>query len=268
MKIMKKTITWFVLPVLLAVLLLNLNKVYADKPKDLEVGITEHLDEYVPGDIMLTDQNGKLVNLKQLIDKPTVLCFVYYRCPGICSPLMNGLAEVMASTGLALGKDYQAVTISFDSRETYELGKKKRETYLKKLKGQDGNGWTFLTGDSANIARVTKALGFGFKFQNNEFLHEGALIMLSPQGKITRYLKGISFVPFEFKLAIYEASKGKSAPTIIKVLSYCYSYDRKSEHYSLDVTRITATLTIIFAASLLLYLLIRGRRKKSTTANQ
>lgn len=265
---MKKTSLWFALPVLLIVLVSYSNKTFAEKAKPLEVGITEHLDEYVPSDIILTDHNGKTVNLKKLINKPTVLCFVYYRCPGICSPLMNGLAEVMEATGLALGKDYQAVTISFDSRENYELGQKKRNTYLKKLKGQDGSGWTFLTGDSANIAKVTQALGFGFKFENNEFMHEGALIMISPEGKITRYLKGISFVPFEFKLAVYEASQGKSAPTIIKVLKYCYSYDRKTETYSLEVTRITATLTIIFALSLFTYLLIRGRRKKNKSVNQ
>jgi protein SCO1/2 len=265
---MKRPISWFTLPILLLLFLINIQTAVAEKRKDLEVGITEHLDEYIPSDIMLTDHNGKLVNLKQLIDKPTVLCFVYYRCPGICSPLMNGLAEVMAATGMALGKDYQAVTISIDSRETTDLAQKKRNTYLKKLKGQDGSGWTFLTGDSANIAKATQALGFGFKFVNNEFMHEGALMMISPDGKITRYLKGISFVPFEFKLAVYEASQGKSAPTIIKVLKFCYSYDRKSERYSLDVTRITATLTLIFAVSLLTYLLVRGRRKKSNTVNQ
>lgn len=259
-----KTLAGFALPLLLAVFLINSKTSMAEKPKDLEVGITEHLDQYVPSDIMLTDHNGKLVNLKQLINKPTVLCFVYYKCPGICSPLMNGLAEVIEGTGLALGKDYQAITISFDSRETYDLGQKKRATYLKKLKGQDGNGWTFLTGDSANIAKATKALGFGYKMVNNEFMHEGALIMVSPDGKITRYLKGISFIPFEFKLAIIEASQGKSAPSIIKVLKFCYSYDRKTERYSLDVTRITASLTLIFAFSLLIYLLIRGRRKKPT----
>jgi len=265
---MKKNRSGFALVALLSILLLNFNSVYAENAKDLEVGITEHLDEYIPSDIMLTDQNGNLVNLKQLITKPTVLCFVYYRCPGICSPLMNGLAEVMAGSDLKLGKDYQAVTISFDSREYYELGQKKRNTYLKLLKGQDGSAWTFMTGDSANIAKATKALGFGYKFQNNEFLHEGALIMISPEGKITRYMKGISFQPFEFKLAMMEASQGKSAPTIMKVLQYCYSYDRKTERYSLDVTRITATLTIILAVTLLLYLLIRGRRKKSKSVNQ
>jgi len=265
---MKKTISWFAIPLLLVVFLLSMITVNAEKGKDLEVGITEHLDEYIPSDITFTDQNGNLVNLKQLIDKPTVICFVYYRCPGICSPLMNGLAETIANTGLALGKDYQAITISFDSRETFDLGQKKRNTYLKKIKGQDGSGWTFLTGDSANIAKATNALGFGFKFINNEFMHEGALMMVSPEGKITRYLKGISFQPFEFKLAVYEASKGKSAPTLIKVLTYCYSYDRKTERYSLDVTRISATITIIFAVSLLAYLLIRGRRKKTKSANQ
>jgi protein SCO1/2 len=265
---MKKTISWFIIPLLLVLFQFNANTVNAGTGKDLEVGITEHLDEYIPADIMLTDHNGNLVNLKQLINKPTVLCFVYYRCPGICSPLMNGLAEVIEGTGLALGKDYQAITISFDSRETYDLGQKKRNTYLKKIKGQDGSGWTFFTGDSANIAKATKALGFGYKFENNEFMHEGALMMISPEGKITRYLKGISFQPFEFKLAVYEASKGKSAPTLIKVLTYCYSYDRKTERYSLEVTRIAATLTIIFGVSLLTYLLIRGRRKKSKSVNQ
>lgn len=265
---MKKTINWFIIPFLLFVFLINVKTAFSETEKEMEVGITEHLDEYLPDDIMLTDHNGKLVNLKQLINKPTVICFVYYRCPGICSPLMNGFAETIANTQLALGKDYQAITISFDSRESYELGNQKRNTYLKKIKNQDGNGWTFMTGDSANIAKVTKALGFSYKFVNNEFMHEGALMMLSPDGKITRYLKGISFQPFEFKLAIYEASKGKSSPTLIKVLQYCYSYDRKAERYSLDVTRIGATITIFFAVTLLIYLLIRGRRKKTKSVNQ
>jgi protein SCO1/2 len=265
---MKKTILWFKFFLLLALFSLNIQPLIAGKQEKPEVGITEHLDEFIPSDIVLTDHNGKLVNLKQLINKPTVLCFVYYRCPGICSPLMNGLAETIANTGLALGKDYQAITISFDSRESYDLGQKKRNTYLKKIKGQDGAGWTFMTGDSANIAKATNALGFGFKFVNNEFMHEGALMMISPDGKITRYLKGISFQPFEFKLAVYEASQGKSAPTLIKVLQYCYSYDRKAERYSLEVTRIAATLIILFGLSLLTYLLIRGRRKKNKSVNQ
>ena len=265
---MRETISRFALPLLLTVFISASTTLLAQNGTDPEVGITEHLDQYVPGDIVLTDHTGKQVNLKQIIDKPTVISFVYYRCPGICSPLMNGLAQVIDATGLAFGKDYQALTISFDDRENWELGRDKRLNYLKKLKGKDPNGWTFLTGDSANIAKATKALGFGFKMVNNQFLHEGALIMISPQGKITRYLKGIDFQPFEFKLAVIEASEGKSAPTLIKVLKYCYSYDKKSERYSLDITRITATIIIIFALTLLIYLLVRGRRRKLNSTNQ
>lgn len=249
----------FLLPVYLFFLV---STIHAANQPEMEVGIVEHLDEYIPNDIILTDQNGKTVNLKQLIDKPTVICFVYYRCPGICSPLMNGLAESIANSGLVLGKEYQVLTISFDSRENFELGAKKRQTYLQKIKEQDGEGWTFLTGDSANIAKATNALGFRYKFVNNEFMHEGSLMMISPEGKITRYLKGISFLPLEYKLAVYEAAKGKSSPTLIKVLQFCYSYDRKSEQYSLEITRIVATITIIFALALLIFLLIKGRRNK------
>lgn len=265
---MKKNTWWLTLLISLIILFSFADNAFAENNPNQEVGITEHLDQYIPAGIMLTNQDGQQVDLKQLINKPTVLCFVYYRCPGICSPLMNGLAEVIASTDLALGKDYQALTISFDSRETYDLGQKKRLNYLKKIKGKDGSGWTFLTGDSANIAKATQSLGFGFKMVNNQFMHEGALIMLSPEGKITRYLKGIDFQPFEFKLAVIEASEGKSAPTLIKVLKFCYSYDRKTERYSLDVTRITASMIMIFAFSLLIYLLVKGRRNKSNTVNQ
>lgn len=265
---MKKTSKWFVLTSLVITAILLTQSANASDQNALEVGITEHLDEYIPNDIILVDHNGKQVNLKQIITKPTVISFVYYRCPGICSPLMNGLAETIGNTDMKLGVDYQAFTISFDSRESTDLAVKKRNTYLKKIKNQNGEGWTFFTADSANVAKVTNALGFGFKFENNEFLHEGALIMISPDGKITRYLKGISFQPFEFKLALIEANKGKSAPTLIKVLQYCYSYDRKTERYSLDITRISATITIFFGISLLIYLLIRGRRKKNKSVNQ
>jgi protein SCO1/2 len=166
------------------------------------------------------------------------------------------------------GKDYDVLTISFDAREGTDLALKKRSTYMKKIGTKDGRGWQFFTADSINIARVTQATGFGFKMLNNEYMHEGALILVSPSGKITRYLKGISFQPFEFKLAVVEAAEGKSAPTLISVLKYCYTYDRKAERYSLDITRISATLIITLGLSLLIFLLVKGRRKKSTVINQ
>ncbi|MBK7173883.1 MAG: SCO family protein [Bacteroidales bacterium] len=261
---MKALASWLTLPALLAVLFFSPNPLLADSQNQMEVGITEKLDQFIPQGIILTGVDGKQVDLKQVIDKPTVLNFVYYRCPGICSPLMNGLSDVINNTDLQLGKDYQVLTISFDAREGYDLAVKKRTTYIKRMKFQeDSKGWLFFTGDSSNIERITKTTGFGFKLAGTEFMHEGALIMISPQGKITRYLKGISFLPFEFKLAILEASEGKSSPTVSKVIQFCYSFDASSQRYVLDITKISAIIIIFFAVSLLLYLLIRSKRKNT-----
>jgi protein SCO1/2 len=262
---MNRIAFWLRLPALLAVLLYyNAAPLLAASQKPLEVGITERLDQFIPGGVILTDSKGKQVDLKKLIDKPTVLNFVYFRCPGICSPLMNGLSEVINNTDMVLGKEYQVITISFDSRESYELADKKRVNYLKKMVHKsDSAGWIFLTGDSLNIQRITQSTGFGFKLVGNEFMHEGALIMISPKGKITRYLKGISFLPFEFKLAILEASEGKSGATISKVLQFCYSYDAASQHYVMDITKVSATIILFFALTLLIYLLVKSRRKKA-----
>jgi protein SCO1/2 len=262
---MNKIANWLALPAMLAVLLLNTSfALLAASQKPLEVGITERLDQYIPDSITLTDAEGRQLNLKQLINKPTVINFVYFRCPGICSPLMNGLSDVINKTDMVLGKDYQVITISFDSRETYDLAYKKRVNYLKKMEHKsDSAGWIFLTGDSLNIQRITQSTGFGFKFVGTEFMHEGALIMISPKGKITRYLKGINFLPFEFKLAILEASEGKSAPTVGKVIQFCFSYDASSQRYVLDITKISAILILFFAVTLLTYLLIKSRRRKT-----
>ncbi|MBK7212671.1 MAG: SCO family protein [Bacteroidales bacterium] len=252
------------LPALLAVLLFMEPRVLlADSQKEMTVGITEKLDSYIPANIVLTDYTGKEFNLKNLVDKPTVLNFVYFRCPGICSPLMNGLSEVINTSELQLGKDYQVVTISFDATEGPDLAAKKRINYMKRLEHpEDSMGWNFCTADSLNIANITKATGFGFKRAGNEFMHEGALILLSPDGKITRYLKGISFLPFEFKLAVLEANQGKSSPTVSSVIKFCFSYDAGSQRYVLDITKISATLIIFFAVVLLLYLLIRSNKDK------
>jgi protein SCO1 len=235
--------------------------------KEPEIGIVEHLDEFLPSDLVFTNQDNKQVNLKDLINKPTVISFVYFRCPGICSPLMNGMAEVMDKTpDMVLGKDYQAITISFDATETPDLALKKRANYLSRMKNPvDKNGWIFLTGDSANIARATNAIGFHFKKVGADYLHPGCIYILSPKAKITRYLRGIYFLPFEFKLALIEASEGKSGSTINKILTFCYNYDPKGQQYVLNVTKVTGTIILFFVILLFVSLLIRSRLKKKPT---
>lgn len=231
---------------------------------DTEIGIVEHLDEFLPTDISLTDENGQKVLLTDLIDKPTIINFVYFRCPGICSPLMEGLANVMEVSDLVPGVDYQVLTISFDPSETIDLGIRKKNNYLNLVTKKEAiaKGWHFFVSDSASIAKATNATGFKYKRQGQDFLHAASVTVVSPKAKITRYLTGISFLPFEFKMAIIESQKGLSAPTITKIMQYCFSYDPVGKAYVLNVTKITGTLILFIALLFFLVLIFRPKRKK------
>ncbi len=232
-----------------------------------EIGIVEHLDEYLPDDLTFTGTDNKKYNLKQLIDKPTVLMFVYYRCPGICSPLMTNVAEMISKTDMLLGKDFQVITISFDQREGTDLAVKKSTNYYKLItKEVNTDGWKFYTGDSLNIARATSATGFKFKKAGNDFLHSAVLIVLSPDGKITRYLQGTYFLPFEFKMAVVEASQGKSGPTIFRILQFCYSYDPAGQQYVLNITKMAGS--IILGIGVIVFLILLFKPRKKVTINK
>jgi protein SCO1 len=238
-------------------------KVFDDKTKDLEVGIVEHLDEFLPRDIYLIDENNQKVLLTDLIDKPTVINWVYFRCPGICSPLMEGLAKVMDESDLVPGVDYQVLTISFDPRETIDLGIRKKTNYLNLVNKKESirKGWKFFVSDSASIAKGTNATGFKYKSTGNDFTHAASVCVVSPKGKITRYLNGIYFLPFDFKMAIIESAKGMSAPTINKIMQYCFSYDPVGQSYVLNVTKISGTLILFFALIFFLILIFKPKKK-------
>ena len=231
---------------------------------DVEIGVVEHLDKYLPDSISLINEDGKQVWLSDVIDKPTVINFVYFRCPGICSPLMEGVASVMDKSDLVPGVDYQVLTISFDPSETIDLGIRKKNNYLNlmtKKKEEAKKGWLFFTSDSISIARATNATGFKYKKTGNDYLHAASLTVVSKDGKITRYLNGLYFLPFEWKMAIVEASKGQSGPTLNKVLNYCFSYDPEGQTYVMNVTKVSGTLILFFAAILLLILIFKKKKK-------
>lgn len=233
---------------------------------DMEIGVVEHLDDFLPDSISLINEDGQQVWLADVIDKPTVLNFVYYRCPGICSPLMEGVAGVMDKSDLVPGVDYQVLTISFDPTETIDLGIRKKSNYLnlmnKKVE-EAKNGWLFFTSDSASIARATNATGFKYKRTGNDFLHAASLTVVSNDGKITRYLNGIYFLPFEWKMAIVEASKGQSGSTLNKVLRFCYSYDPVGQTYVMNITKISGTIILFLAVLFLLILIFKSKKKKN-----
>lgn len=238
----------------------------ASTTDDVEIGVIEHLDEFLPDSISLINEAGEQVWLADVIDKPTVINFVYYRCPGICSPLMEAVAGVMDKSDLVPGVDYQVLTISFDPKETIDLGIRKKSNYLnlmsKKVE-EAKKGWLFFTSDSASIARATKATGFKYKRTGNDYLHAASLTLVSKDGKITRYLNGLYFLPFEWKMAIVEASKGQSGPTLNKVLRFCYSYDPVGQTYVMNITKISGTLILFFAVIFLMVLIFKSKKKKN-----
>ncbi len=228
-----------------------------------KVGIQEKLGQTIPLDQELYDETGHLVSLKSLVNKPTIFTFVYFRCPGICTPLLNELTKVIDKTDLVLGKDYQIITISFDYRETPDIAAGKKDNYLQLLKKpEDPNGWRFLTGDSLTIQRVTDGAGFYFTRTGNDFIHAGALIIVSPEGKITRYINGIQYLPFDVKMAVYEASTGKVGPTIAKILTFCFSYNPEGRTYSLNVMRIAFVLTLGFVGVFVIVFIVRPKKKQ------
>lgn len=235
-----------------------------DNNNDVEIGVVEHLDDFLPDSILLVNENGQQVWLADVIDKPTIINFVYYRCPGICSPLMEAVAGVMDKSDMVPGVDYQVLTISFDPSETIDLAIRKKANYLnlmsKKVE-EAKNGWLFFTSDSASIVKATNATGFKYKRTGNDFLHAASLTVVSNEGKITRYLNGMYFLPFEWKMAIVEASKGQSGPTLNKVLRFCYSYDPVGKTYVMNITKISGTLILFFAALFLMILIFRPKRK-------
>lgn len=222
----------------------------------IEVGIDEQLGKYLPLDAKFTDELGNEYTLKELLVRPTVLSFVYYNCPGICSPLLMEIADVVNKSDLVIGVDYNIISISMDEFETPELAFSKKNDFLQLVDKQiPPESWKFLTGDSIEIKKVSDAAGFFFKRQGKDFLHSGALIFIDKEGKVCRYLfpaysdsKGFGIAPFDFKMAVIETSAGRVSPTIARVLQFCFSYDPAGKKYVLNLTRIFGAGILVLVA--------------------
>lgn len=233
-----------------------------------QVGVDEKLGETIPLDLSFLDENGKPVTLRSLVNKPTILTLVYYRCPGICSPLMNGLSTVVDKLDIEAGKDFNIVTISFNPREDYIMAQGKKRNYLDNMKKKiPEESWKFLTGDSLTIAKITDAVGFRYQPQGEDYMHGAVLTVLSQDGKIARYLYGTDFLPMDVKLAINEASEGKSSPAINKLLKICYSYDPAGRTYVLNFTRIVGGGMLILIAGFVLILTLKKKKNKNIPVN-
>lgn len=231
-------------------------------PPGTKIGIEEKLGNMLPLQLEVYDERGYKVALRDVVKHPTIFTFVYFRCPGICSPLLTELTRVVDQVDLEPNKDYQIVTLSFDHREKSDLAAQKKESYLNALKRKiDPDGWRFLTADSATIQQVTDAAGFYFARDGNDFIHAGALIVISPEGKVTRYINGIQYLPFDVKMAVMEAAEGRTGPTIAKLLKFCYRYDPEGRTYTMDITRVSGIVILALAALFVGVFILRPRKK-------
>jgi protein SCO1/2 len=183
---------------------------------------------------------------------------------------MTSISEVVNRVDLKPGEDYNIVTISFDENEDANLATDKKRNYMNIIEKEfPGNGWRFLTGDSTNIKSITDAAGFYFKRDGDQFIHSGALIFVSGDGKICRYLfpqysekRGYSILPFDFKMAVAETSEGKEIPTVARMLQFCFSYDPEGQTYVLNFTRIFGAGILLMAVVFVLYLTIKPKKDK------
>ncbi len=257
---MKKEFNPFrrILFIIIPILFLFGSYVYADNTYP---EVTKHLGKILPLDLTFTNSHGKQVLLRDLINKPTVIDFVYYRCTGICTPLMVELSEIIGKAKYEPGKDYNVISISIDQNETPEIAAEKKHDMLSiSSKTIPDSAWTFLTGDSASIYELTNAAGFKFVRISNGFLHKGVLIFVDKTGKIVQYLSpgfvkqtgDFSILPSEFELAVEKAGKGEITSTIEKVLQTCSTFIPKGKSLTIllmvfasGIITITTVLIII-----------------------
>jgi len=223
------------------------------------VKIDEKPGAQVAMDIPLRDEDGNRITLGKLIDKPTVLTLNYFRCVGICTPLLNGLAETLNQIGLEPGRNYQVITLSFDPTDTAEIAHQKRINYLQQIKRPFPlTAWRFLTGDAGSTRSVADSVGFGYRAEGDQYIHPAAIMLLTPEGKVSRYLYGITFLPADLRMAIQEAASGRSNPPIPHILTYCYTYDSARGIYVLNFTRIIGAGTLIVIG---LFVILVSRRR-------
>jgi protein SCO1 len=201
------------------------------------------------------------VTLRQYVDKPTILIFNYFRCPGICPVLINSVVDVVNRMQLEPGKDYRIVAVSFDHTDTPEMARQKKANYLNQMRRPfSPDNWRFLTGTAENIKAAANSAGFQYRQQGDMYVHPGAIMVLTPKGILSRYLYGTNFLPADVEMAVNEAARGGVLPSISKVLAFCYVSDPQGRGRVFSVTRFAGAATLVIAGIFVVFL-IRSRKR-------
>jgi len=244
----------------------------ATPPELVGVDIVEHLGAPVPRDATFRDTEGKAVRLGDTFDgkRPTLLVFAYHTCPMLCSLVLDATARALNEVEWTVGREFDVVSISIDPRDTPETAARKRGQVVASYPRSKGSpaGWHFLVGSESDIRKVTDAIGFRYNYdaRQKQYAHPAAIYLLTPEGKIARYLYGIEYPPKDVRLGLLEASEGHSISTVERVLLYCYHYDPQGKHYSLvamNVMRLGGVATLAVIAAFLGIMWTRERRRET-----
>jgi protein SCO1 len=235
-----------------------------------DVGIDQLLNNQVPLDLEFRDESGRTVKLAEYFnDKPVVLSLVYYDCPRLCTQVLTGLLGAMKTLPMTPGKEFVNLSVSFDPRETPQLAAAKKAEYLKRYDRPGAEaGWHFLTGDEPAIQALTKAVGFRYLWDpvTKQYAHAGGIMILTPQGKISRYFYGIEYAPRDLRFGVIDASAGKVGSLADQVILYCYMYDPERGTYALvvmNLLRIFGVLTVVILLALFLYLRRKEKQREA-----
>jgi protein SCO1/2 len=234
-----------------------------------QVGIEQKLGSQLPLDTVLKDEDGREVKLGDYFGKgrPVILALVYYECPMLCNEVLNGLTGSLKGISFNAAKDFDVVAISFDARENDKpgLAKNKKASYLDRY-GRPGaqDGWHFLTGTQDSIDKVTDAAGFHYKWdeKSSQFAHAGGIMIVTPQGKMSRYLYGIDYAPKDIKFGLMESAENKVGNPGEQLLLYCYHYDPATGKYGLSILRVMRLAGVATVVGLGAMIFVFWRRNK------
>ncbi len=233
-----------------------------------QVAFEQRLNQQIPLNLAFRDETGRTVKLDQYFgSKPVILALSYYNCPNLCPMLFNGLEKSLMELSFTAGNEFDVLSVSIDPRETPELAMAKKQTYASQLFAQTGakGGWHFLTGEETSIKPLADAVGFHYAYDpvSHEYAHPAGIMVLTPQGKVSRYLFGIDFAPRDIRLALVEASAGKIGTPVDQILLRCYHYDPVTGKYGLViqyVLQIASAATVLLLGGLI-FALVRYERK-------
>ena len=232
-----------------------------------EVSIAQRLNEPIPPDIIFRDEDGKAVHLGDYFGKKTiVLSLVYFDCPALCTEVLNGELRTMKAISLDLGKDFDAITVSFEPKDTPALAKAKRDVYAGQY-GRPGaaRNWHFLTGEQASIDALTQAAGFHYAYDSasRQYAHAAAILVLTPHGRIARYFYGVQYPGRDVRLGLVEASEGKIGTPTDHALLYCYQYDPATGKYGLIVMNVVRAAGVLTVQVLGIFMFVMFRRERN-----